>query len=91
MQLDADEALRFAAGLIVVDELAHDAAVNELDQYVAARDDVHVVPVFGLDEAFQLIRIARGPDRAGFLTVRNVDDLTAKRQKTATAFFVQDS
>ena len=52
MQLNADEAVHFASGLIVVDELAHYMAVDELDQDVASGNDVYVVPIFQLDESF---------------------------------------
>src|SRR5262249_6054175 len=54
MQLNPDEPFHFTSGLVVVDNLAHHAAVDELDQHVSAGDDMDVVPVLDLDQALQL-------------------------------------
>src|SRR5579862_4527591 len=41
----------------VVEKLRHQAAVDEIHQNVSARDDVHLIPVAGVDQFRQLHRI----------------------------------
>src|SRR5262245_21754383 len=50
VELDADEAVQLAASLVIIDDGAHDAPVDELDNAVPARDDVNIVPVVILDD-----------------------------------------
>src|SRR5262249_52684602 len=74
--------------LVVVDQLAHQVAVHNLNDQVAARDDIDVIPVVDLDEVLELRAIAYRPDIRRLLAVRNNVDLTAQRQKPAAALFV---
>ena len=66
VKLDADEPVHLAAGLVVIDELAHDAAVDQLDDGIAAGDDVDVVPVFDLDEGLELGTVSERGEAPGF-------------------------
>ena len=53
-----------ASGGIVIDEHAGDAAVEELDDGVAAGDEVQIVPVVAFDQFLQFFAIAdRADDR----------------------------
>src|SRR6185437_3045582 len=88
MQLDSDFALHFAAGGVVIDERAHDAAINQLNQHVAAGNDFDVVPVVDFDDVLQFIAVAEGADATRFLAGRYVGDLAAQRQKAAAAFLI---
>src|SRR5471030_34588 len=82
VQLDADEALHLAAGLIVVDELAHHMAIDQLDQDIAAGDDVGVVPIIGLDETLQFGAVPDRPHVGRLLAAAGVIELAAKGKET---------
>ncbi len=55
MKLNADFAIHFPIGLIVVHHDAHHVPVDQLDERIATRDDIEVVPVVAPDKPFQLI------------------------------------
>ena len=68
MDLDADEPVHLAAGGIVIDQHAHQAAVEHLLDGIAAGDEPQGVPAIAVDELLQLLAIAqRKPTMAGFL------------------------
>ena len=55
MDLDADETVEFAIGGVVVDDLGHDVTVEDVDEEVAADDEMVLVPVVGADEGFEFV------------------------------------
>ena len=55
VDLEAEQALQCAPLRVVVDEDRGDVAVDDVDDRVAARDEVDRVPVAGLDERLQLV------------------------------------
>src|SRR4051794_22733193 len=73
----SEETVVAAAVRIVVDQDAHNVAVEDVDQGVATRDQVNLVPVVIFDEGFQRSDVAEGPDHLGFLAGRNMRDLAA--------------
>ncbi len=65
VDLDADEAFELAVGGVVVDDLGHDVAVEDVDEDVAADDEVVLVPVVGVDEGFEFVGGAEVGDDGG--------------------------
>src|SRR4051794_30274720 len=53
VHLHAEETVVAAAARVVVDHHAHDVAVENVDQAVAARDQVNLIPVVFLDEGLE--------------------------------------
>src|SRR5258708_1506056 len=88
MQLNTDQTFQLAPGLIVIDELAHHMTVHHLDQGIAARDNMHFIPVAGLDKTLQLHIVAERCDGTRFFTVAHINKLAAQRQKAATPLFI---
>ena len=88
MQLDADQARHLAARLVIVHDLAHHVAVDHLDDRVATRNDMDVVPVILFDQLLQLIAVAERADRALLVPVADVRDHAAQREEAAAPFFV---
>src|ERR1035438_3289341 len=85
VNLDADEAGEFAPGGIVVDQHAGDTAVEQLDDGVAAGDEVEVIPVLAFDQLLQLLAIADGADERGFLALADIAELAAHRSEEHTS------
>jgi hypothetical protein len=55
VDLDANETFQFAVGSVVVDDLGHDVAVENVYEQVAADDEVVLVPVVGVDKGFEVV------------------------------------
>src|ERR1039457_5591521 len=88
VKLDADEAGGVAPGGIVVDQHAGDTAVEQLDDGVAAGDEVKIVPILALDQLLQLLAIAHRADERGFFALADIGELAAHGEKPAPALFV---
>jgi hypothetical protein len=88
VDLDADEALELAVWGVVVDDLGHDVAVEDVDQQVAADDEVVPVPVVGMDEGLEVVRGAEGGDDGRAFAGGNVGDLAAHGKEGAAALLV---
>ena len=88
VHLYADQAVHLAPGRVVVDQHARHAAVEHLDDGVAAGDEVQVVPVLALDELLQFLAIAHRADERGLLALADVGELAAHGEKAAAALFV---
>src|ERR1019366_1394985 len=86
--LGAHEGGGVAPGGIVVDQHAGDTAVEQLDDGVAAGDEVEVIPVLAFDQILQLRAIADGADDCGFLALADIAELAAHGEKAAPALFV---
>src|SRR5262249_13574700 len=74
---------------VVVDEDAGDGAVQDLNDRVAARDDVDLVPVVGLDDRLQLVgALLQVADDLRAAAVGHVDRLAAHGQKAPAPLLV---
>src|SRR5688572_19210512 len=62
VRLYADQAFHLAIGGVVIDQHAHHLAIEDLDQSIAARDQVECIPIALFDEFLQLGIIT---DRSG--------------------------
>src|SRR5262245_1824631 len=88
VQLNADQSGHLAPAPVVVDDLAHHVAVHDLDNRIAPRNDMDVVPVARFDEFLELFAVAERADRAPLAAVPDVTDLPAQRQEAPAALFV---
>src|ERR1700761_5475721 len=88
MQLDADFTLQLTTGSVVVDQHAHDMAVDQLYKRVTAGDDMNVVPVVVLDKGSELIAIADLSNRSRLFASQDIRDLSSHGQKTSGSFFI---
>src|ERR1039457_1720727 len=88
LDLGAEEGGEGVRAGIVVDQHAGDTAVEQLDDGVAAGDEVEVIPVLAFDQLLQLLAIADGADDCGFLALADIAELAAHGEKAAPALFV---
>jgi hypothetical protein len=88
VQLYANQTTHLPVRTVIVDQHAHDVAVQNLSKRVATRDDMVLVPVSALDERFQFRDITQRTHNAGFLSLPDVCELPAQSQKSTTSFFV---
>src|SRR6266850_2841723 len=89
VHLKPDQPAQLTVLQVLIDHHAHDGAVQDLDDRAAARDQVNLVPVAGLDERLQLLgRLLQIADHLRATTVRNVGGLAAQREKPAPALLV---
>ena len=89
--LEADEPAERSILRVIVNDDARNGAVEDLHDHVAARDQVHLVPIILFDERLQLVRrLLQVADDAWLhpVAVGNVHGLTSHRQKTAATFFI---
>jgi len=64
VDLNSDETLEFAIDGVVVDDLRHDVTVEDMNQEIAADDEVVLVPVIRVNEGFEFVGGAQiGDDR----------------------------
>src|SRR5258705_2681433 len=77
VQLDTDQPIHLAGGFVVVDDLAHHAPIDELDDRIAAGDDVYIVPVFIFDQVLELGAIAERAHVSGPLACSDVVELAS--------------
>ena len=89
VDLDAEQAFHPPQLRIIVDHLAHHSAVQHVDEDVAARDDVDIVPLVALRERLKFGERAGRPDDLARTARDGVGDLTAHRHERAPALFVQ--
>src|ERR1017187_7860250 len=88
VNLDADQPFKFTTCGIVVNQHAGDAAVEHLDDGVAAGDQVEFVPILAFDQLLQFLAIANGADDRGLLPLADIGELAAHGEKAAAALFV---
>ncbi len=89
MDLEAQQPFQRPPLGVVVDEQGCHLTVDHVDDGAAARDQMHIVPVAGLDDCFQLVGLSLEIADHFLATVSaNVDGLTALHQKAASAFLV---
>jgi hypothetical protein len=88
VDLDADEAFEFVVGRVLVDDLGHDVAVEDVDEQVAANDELVLVPVVRVDEGFEVVWGAEVGDDGGSFAGGDVSDLTAQGEDGAAALLV---
>ena len=89
MDLEPEQSLRCAPLHIVVDEDRGDVAVDDVDERVAARDQVDRVPFTRLDQPLQLVGGAFEIANDLRLGVRSdVDRLSAHHDDAAAALLV---
>ena len=88
MKLYPDFAVHPAVRLVIVHNDTHHVAVQQLDQSVAARNNVEGVPVVVLNEGLELIRGTQRPDTPDFLAVWYIINLPPLRMEAAVAFLV---
>lgn len=74
MNLYSDEPLEFAVGDVVVDDFAHDMAVEDVDEHIATHDEVILVPIIRLDKGLEVVGIAETADDSGSATRRDMGD-----------------
>src|SRR5262245_3454555 len=55
VQLEADQTSHRTSGWIVIYRLCHQLAIDDMGQYVAARDDMDLIPVIDLDQILEII------------------------------------
>ena len=87
MDLDTDETFKSSVGGIVVDDLAHNVVVEDVDQEISADDEVVLIPVVGVDEGFQFVGGAEVGDDSGAGGV-DVGDLAAHGEEGAATFLI---
>src|SRR5688500_18100168 len=88
VNLHAELALGGAILRVVVDEDRHDLTVEDMHERVAARNDVHLVPILFADGFRELLVVADAADHLPLPTVDRARDLSAQRHKSAAALFV---
>src|SRR5688572_20315721 len=88
VNLDAELALGGAILRVVVDEDRHDLTVEDVHQRVAARDDVHLVPILFADRFRELLVVADAADHLALAAVDRARDLPAQGHERAAALFV---
>src|SRR5690606_31718041 len=90
VNLDADEPSRVGASRgPIVDGHGHHVAVDDVDQHVAAGNEVEVVPVVDPDVRLERLRVADAADDDGTSIGRHPGALATQREKAAPAFLVQ--
>ena len=77
-----------AGGGIVIDDHAHDVAVEDMYLRTAAHDEMVFVPVAVADKCGELLRVADRADDLSFLSWSDAGDLATERVERATALFV---
>src|SRR5258705_8280866 len=89
VHLKSEEAAELPILQILVHDHARDRPIQDLDDRAAARDQVHLVPVPGLDQRLQLVgRLLQVPDDFRPGAVGDEGGLAAHRQEPAAALLV---
>src|SRR2546426_10998294 len=83
MELNADQPGHLAAVLVVIDEHGHHVAINDVDQDIAPRDDLEIVPVVCLDVALQGRIVSERSDDTGLFGFPEVGYQAAPVYKAA--------
>src|SRR5262249_1022695 len=75
--LKTDHALRNGHRGIIINENRHDVSINDVNHFIAARNDVHLIPIISFDVSLEFIRIAEHCEQPGLLSLLGLHDLSA--------------
>lgn len=70
MNLNPNEPFEFALGYVVVDDFAHDMAVEDVDEHIATHDEVILVPIIRLDKGLEIVGVAETAIESGEEPIR---------------------
>src|SRR5258707_2999878 len=73
---NGDQSLRPAEFWIRINQDGHDASIDDVDQSVAVRNDLHLVPLAGFDRGFEIIGAAQSCEQSRLLARFSCNHLT---------------
>src|SRR5262249_32970482 len=84
LDLKTDHALRNGHRGIIINENRHDVSINDVNHFIAAGNDVHLIPIISFDVSLEFIGIAEHCDRPGLLSWLVLHDLSAPGDDAAS-------
>src|SRR5215813_2429123 len=83
--LKTDHALRNRHRRIIINENRHDVSINDVNHFIAAGNDVHLIPIISFDVSLEFIRIAEHCEQPGLLSLLGLHDLSSPGDDAAAS------